>query len=192
MEATIELPKSSADSRQHPSIRKLQRLAHLLRVASAVYAAWVLWNILNWWLNADRVKHYFGDFIHRDLSALTAPQRYGALALDVAAWALLLMAVVHCWKFLGYLGQPARWTSTAARHISLCAWLAICSELFTQLSRPVQSFLLTAHLSAAEQLWQWRFQNADLLAVLFCLSLLMFAYVFTWTMDVAEENRSFV
>jgi hypothetical protein len=56
----------------------------------------------------------------------------------------------------------------------------------------VQSFLLTAHLSAAEQVWQWRFQNVDLLAVLFCLLLLMFAYVFTWTMELAEENRSFV
>jgi len=64
--------------------------------------------------------------------------------------------------------------------------------VFTQLSRPVQSFLLTAHLSAAEQVWQWRFQNVDLLAVLFCLLLLMFAYVFTWTMELAEENRSFV
>jgi hypothetical protein len=192
MQTLNALPQRSADADQNPAIRKLQRVSHLLRATSAVYAAWVLWNILNWWLDADRVKHYFGDFIHRDLSALAAPQRYGALALDLVAWALLLMAVVHCWRFLNYLGQPARWSSTAARHIALCAWFAIAGEVFTQLSRPVQSFLLTAHLSAAEQVWQWRFQNVDLLAVLFCLMLLMFAYVFTWTMELAEENRSFV
>lgn len=192
MQTPNALPQRAADAEQHPAIRKLQRVAHLLRATSAVYVAWVLWNILNWWLDAGRVKHYFGDFVHRDLSALTAPPRYGALALDLVAWALLLMAVVHCWKFLNYLGQPSRWSSTAAGHISLCAWFAISSEMFTQLSRPVQSFVLTAHLPVAEQVWQWRFQNVDLLAVLFCLSLLMFAYVFTWTMELAEENRSFV
>jgi hypothetical protein len=163
-----------------------------MRVVSAAYAAWVLWNVLNWWLDDERVKRYFGDFIHRDLSALAAIQRYAALALDLMVWALLLLAVVYCWRFLYDLSQPTRWSSTAARHISRCAWFAISTEVFTQLSRPVQSFLLTAHLSAAEQVWQWRFQNMDLLAVLFCLLLLMFAYVFAWTMEVAEENRSFV
>ena len=48
------------------------------------------------------------------------------------------------------------------------------------------------HLPATEQLWKWSFRNVDLLAILFCLALLMFAYVFTWTMELAEENRSFV
>jgi hypothetical protein len=52
--------------------------------------------------------------------------------------------------------------------------------------------LVTSHLSNYEQVWQWRFQQFDLLAVLFCLVLLMFAYAFTWTMELAEENRSFV
>jgi hypothetical protein len=60
------------------------------------------------------------------------------------------------------------------------------------LSRPLQSFLLTTHLAAAEQVWKWNFRVVDRQAVLFCLALLMFAYVFTCTMEVAEENRSFV
>jgi hypothetical protein len=79
-----------------------------------------------------------------------------------------------------------------AKHISLCAWYAIACETFTELSRTVLSFLVTSHLSNYEQVWQWRFQQFDLLAVLFCLVLLMFAYAFTWTMELAEENRSFV
>lgn len=192
MHTLEELPQSGTSAIQHPALRKLQRLAHPMRVVSTAYAAWSLWNILNWWLDADKVKHYFGEYIHRDLSALAASQRYGALALDLIAWTLLLLAVVHCWRFLSYLGQPARWSSAAAQHISLCAWLAVACEGFTQLSRPVKGFVLTLHLPAAEQVWRWNFLNMDLLAVLFCLSLLMFAYVFTWTMEVAEENRSFV
>jgi hypothetical protein len=192
MHTIEELPQSGTSALQHPAIRKLQRLAYLLRAVSAGYAAWVLWNILHWWLDADKVKRYFGDFVQRDLSTLAASQRFAALALDLIAWTLLLLAVVHCWRFLNDLGQPARWSGTAARHISLCAWYAIACEVFTQLSRPLQSALLTAHLPAVEQVWKWNFRAFDLQAVLFCLALLMFAYVFTWTMEVAEENRSFV
>jgi hypothetical protein len=177
---------------RHPSIQKLKRLAYLMRLVSAGYAAWVLWNILSWWLDADKVVRNFGNFINRDLSAVTASQRFAALGLDLIAWTLLLLAVVHCWKFLHYLSQPVRWSDTAARHISLCAWFAIACEGITVLSPPVQSFLLSAHLAVAEQVWKWNVHTVDLLAVLFCLSLLMFAYVFTWTMEVAEENRSFV
>ena len=151
MHALNELPQSGTDALQHPALRKLQRLAHLLRVVSAAYAAWSLWNILNWWLDADKVKHYFGEYIHRDLSALAATQRYAALALDLIAWTLLLLAVVQCWRFLRYLGQPALWSNAAARHISLCAWLAVACEGITQLSRPAKSFVLTLHLPAAEQ-----------------------------------------
>jgi len=181
-----------ADEFQHPAIRKLQRLVYLMRLISAGYAAWVLWNILSWWLDADKVMRNFGNFISRDLSSMTASQRFAALGLDLIAWTLLLLAVVHCWKFMHYVSRPARWSDAASRHISLCAWFAIACEGFTELSRPAQSFLLSAHLSVAEQVWKWDFRTMDLLAVLFCLSLLMFAYVFTWTMEVAEENRSFV
>ncbi|WP_147321239.1 hypothetical protein [Rhodoferax lacus] len=192
MQTQQEPTKIGTSTFQHPAIQKLQRVAHLMRLASAGYALWMLWNILNWWMDADKVTRHFGSFIGRDLSAMGASQRLGALALDLIAWALLLVSVVQGWKFLGYLGQPARWSGAAARHISMCAWFAIACEGFAQLARPLQSFLLTAHLPVAEQVWKWRFQNVDLLAVLFCLALLMFAYVFAWTMEMAEENRSFV
>ena len=192
MQSIESLPESHATHHQHPAMLKLQRLAHVMRAASAGYAAWVLWNILSWWLDADKVTRNFGNFVERDLSTMANSQRFSALALDLVAWVLLLLAVMHCWKFLHYLGQPARWGDAAARHISACAWFAIACEGFTELSRPVQSFLLTAHLPLTEQIWKWNFRTVDLLVVLFCLSLLMFAYVFTWTMEVVEENRSFI
>ncbi|NVO07485.1 MAG: hypothetical protein HXX19_16895 [Rhodoferax sp.] len=192
MQISEGLPHGSESAPTHPAMRKLQRLAHLVRWVSVGYAAWVLWNILDWWLDADKVATNYGNFIHRDLSALAASPRYAALALDLLAWTLLLLAVMHCWKFLNDLSQPARWSGTAARHLSLCAWFAIACEGFSELARPLQSYFLTLHLSAAEQVWKWNFRAVDLQAVLFCLSLLMFAYVFGWTMELAEENRSFV
>lgn len=192
MQQLEKMPISEPGALQHPALRKLQRLAIVMRLVSAGYATWVLCNILSWWLDADKVARNFGTFINRDLSAMTVSQRFAALGLDLIAWTLLLLAVVQCWKFLHYLSQPTRWSGAASLHISLCAWFAIACEGFTELSRPLQSFLLSVHLPAAEQVWKWNFRSVDLLAVLFCLSLLMFAYVFAWTMEVVDENRSFV
>ena len=182
----------STNEAQHPSIRKLQGIAILMRAASAGYAAWVLWNILNWWLDSPMVVRNFGNFVHRDLTGLGAGQRFGALALDLIAWTLLLLSVVQCWKFLHDLSRPMRWNHIAAGHITRCAWFALACEVMTLLSRPLQSFLITAHLPIAEHVWKWSFRAVDLQAVLFCLALLMFAYVFTWTMELVEENRSFI
>ncbi len=184
-------PAGPSDPFHSPALRKLRLLAHLLRAVSAGYAYWVLWRILTWWLDAEKIQHNFSSYLGRDLSATAASQRYAALALDLLAWLLLFVAVVYCWKFLRCLSLPHR-LREAAKHISLCAWYAIACETFTELSRPVQSFLLTTHLPATEQLWKWSFRNVDLLAILFCLALLMFAYVFSWAMELAEENRSFV
>jgi hypothetical protein len=175
-----------------PALRKLQRLAMLMRLASVAYAAWVLWNMLDWWLDADQVIQRFGKFIERDLSALSVSQRLGALGLDFITWLLLVMAVVHCWKFLRWVGQATLRGSEAASHLSRCAWFAIACETSTLLLRPLKTYLLTSHLPVAERVWQWSFRSADLQSALLCLALLMFAYVFTWTTELAEENRSFV
>ena len=189
----LNTPLSTPPSKPMPqALRKLQRLAMLMRLASAGYAAWVLWNMLSWWLDADKVQLLFGRFLARDLSGVSAYQRMGALGLDLIAWLLLLVAVVHCWKFLRWVGQTAPLGAEAAMHLSRCAWFAIACQACSQLFRPLQSYLLTAHLPLAEQVWRWNVRSVDLQSVLFCMALLMFAYVFTWTTELAEENRGFV
>ncbi len=174
-----------------PALHKLRLLSHLLRAVSAGYAVWVLWRIVTWWLDADKVRRGYSSFLERDLSGMADWQRYAALGVDSVAWVLLAVAVVHCWKFLNFLTQPTRWND-ATLHITRCAWFAIACETITELTRPVQSLLMTIHLSATEQVWKLNFRTIDMLAILFCLALLLFAYVFAWTVEIAEENRSFV
>ena len=192
MQTLEELPQSGTSALQHPALRKLRRLGYLIRVLSAGFAAWVLVNILTWWLNEDLVILNFGRYLGRDLSAATSMQRMGAMTLDLVAWALMLMAVVHFWTFLHRVCHPQKSFEEASTHLSRGAWFGVSCEAVTELCRPVQSFFMTAHLPWADQVWKWRFGVNDLMAILLCLSLLMLAYVFTWTMEVAEENRSFV
>lgn len=176
----------------HPALRKLLRLAHLMRALSAGYAAWVLWQILSWWTDTDQVLTRFGKHLDRDLGAASQWQLMASLALDMAAWLLLLMAVVQCWKFLQGVSQAPAMLGLAASHLTLCAWYAIGCQAITSATRPLQTYLLTYHLPPDEQVWRWAFWSNDLLATLLCVALLMFAYVFAWTVEVAEENRRFV
>ena len=179
------------DAPPTPALRKLQRLAHLLRAVSAGYTVWVLWRILTWWLDADKVLRGYSSFLGKDLSGMADWQRLAALTVDSVAWVLLALAVAHCWKFLNFLTQSTRWND-ASLHITRSAWFAIACETITELTRPVQSLLMTIHLASNEQVWKWNFRTVDMLAILFCVALLMFAYVFAWTVEIAEENRSFV
>ena len=186
---------------QHPSIdqpirspahAKLRITAQALRVLSVSYAAWVLWKILSWWLAPERGARELGSYWQRDLSGMAAWQPLAALGLDLLAWALLLAAVVYCWKFLGQLRSGAGFTAQSARQMMRCAWLAIACEAAVLLFRPVQSWLVTAHLPVDERLFQWQFRSVDLQAIVFCGALLLFALVYLWALEIAEENKGFV
>lgn len=185
-------PRSSAIQSPGAARVKLRRLAQLLRVLSASYAVWVLWQIVGWWTDADLVKQGMGHYLKLDLSGLAASQRMAGMGLDLLAWLLLLAAVASCWKLLACLLKDQGFTEAAAHHLMQCAWWGLACQTLTVLSRPFHTWFLTWHLPAAEQVFRWRFAASDLQGVLLCLVLLMFAYLFSWVLEVAEENRSFV
>jgi hypothetical protein len=171
---------------------KLRLTAQALRLLSAAYAAWVLWKILNWWLAPDRVARELGTFWQRDLSAMAGWQPLAALGLDLLAWTLLLAAVVQCWQLLGQLRRGVGFTAQGAAQLMRCAWLASACEGAVLLFRPVQSWLLTLHLPVNERLFQWQFRSVDLQAIVFCGALLLFALVYVWALEIAEENKAFI
>lgn len=171
---------------------KLRRLAHLLRVLSGAYVVWVLYQIVVWWTDATAVQKNMGSYLKVDLSGMAASQRMAAMGVDLVAWALLLVAVAYCWKLLACLLKDQGFTEAAAQHLMRCAWWGLACEVLTVLTRPLNSWCLTWHLPAAEQVFKWRFLTDDLQAVLLCLALLMFAYLFSWVLEVAEENRGFI
>jgi hypothetical protein len=171
---------------------KLRRLAHVMRVLSGAYVAWVLYQIVFWWTDANAVQKNMASFLKVDLSGLSISQRMTAMGLDLLAWALLLVAVVHCWKLLACLLKDQGFTELAARHLTRCAWWGMTCEAFSVVTHPLQSWVLTWHLPAVEQIFKWRFATSDWTAVILCMALLMFAYLFSWVLEVAEENRGFV
>jgi len=171
---------------------KLFWLAQLLRVLSGSYAAWVLVRIVQWWTDSERVVKNMGMFLARDLSGQPVSARMLAMALDLGAWLLLAAAVVCCWKSLAYLLKEHTFSHPMARLLTWAGWLGALCQGLTLLIRPLQSALMTAHLPATEHVFKWAFYPHDLLGTMLCGVILCFAYLITWAVDIAEENRAFV
>ena len=171
---------------------KLFWLAQVLRLLSASYAVWVLIRVLQWWTGSEKVIKNMGLYLGRDLSALPVSARMMAMALDLGVWLLLLTAVVCGWKSLGYLIKEHSFSYQTARLLTWAGWLGAMCQLLTLLTRPIQTYLLTAHLTASEQVFKWAFYPQDLLSAMLCGVLLCFAYLIAWAVTIAEENRGFI
>lgn len=171
---------------------KLFWLAQALRVLSASYAAWILVRLVSWWIDSEQVIANMGLYLGRDLSALPASARMTAMALDLGAWLLLLAAVVCCWRSLGYLIRDNTFSQRMVQLLTWAGWLGALGQLLALLMRPMQTYLLTAHLGTSEQIFKWAFHPSDLLNIMLCGMLLCFAYLIAWAVEVAEENRGFI
>jgi hypothetical protein len=157
-----------------------------------VFFGSVLWHLWDWWRDGERVIRLLGNWYGKDLSGMQAWQRHAAMGLDLLALALLVVAVVYCWRFLGTLQQRTGFTANGVRFLKHCAWWGLASEGLSLVARPVRSYLLTLHLPPPAREWRWTVQSADIQSVILCLSLLMFAMMFAWAIEIAEENRGFV
>jgi hypothetical protein len=171
---------------------KLFWLAQGLRALSVSYAVWVLVRVVQWWTDSEKVIKNMGLYLGRELSALSASPRMMAMALDLVAWLLLLAAVVCCWQSLGVLIREHTFTRPMARMLTWAGWLGALCQVLTLLTRPLQTYLMTAHLTATGQVFKWAFYPHDLLSTMLCGVMLCFAYLIAWAVDIAEENRGFI
>jgi hypothetical protein len=188
---TEDLPQGSLRGRSDARL-KLFWLVQVLRVLSVSYAAWSLYRMVSWWTDEQSVVKNMGRYLGRDLSALASGQRMAALLLDLALWLLLAAAVACCWKMLGYLQRDSAFSAQGARWLAWGGWLGAACQLLSVLTRPLHSYLLTAHLAAAEQVFKWSFFPADLLGTMLCVVIIAFAYLMSWAVEIAEENKGFV
>jgi hypothetical protein len=188
---SVDLPEKRESALGTAKV-KLYWLAQGLRILSVSYAAWVLLRVVQWWTDSEKVIKNLGTYLQRDLSALTENSRMMAMALDLSAWLLMVVAVVCCWKSLGHLIVHRTFSQSMARLLAWAGWLGILSQLLAMLVRPLQSYLITAHLPASEQVFKWAFYPQDILSTMLCGAILCLAYLIAWTVEIAEENRGFV
>lgn len=171
---------------------KLRLSIAAMRLLSLCFIASILWHLWDWWRDGERVVRLLGTWYGKDLSGMQAWQRHAALGLDLSILALVIVAVAYCWRFLATLQQGAGFTEHGLRFLKCCAWWGLASEALSLAARPLRSYLLTLHLPPPAREWRWSVQSADIQSVILCLSLLMFAMMFSWALEIAEENKGFV
>lgn len=171
---------------------KLRMAIAAMRLLTVGFVVSVFWQIQAWWLDGERVMRLLGSVYGKDLQGMAAWQRHAAMGLDLLALALVVVAVVYCWRFLGTLKTRHGFTEAGLQHLMRCAWWGLGSEALSLLSRPVKSGVLTWHLPLAEREWRFSLQSADIQSIILCLCLLMFGLMFSWALEIAEENQGFV
>ncbi len=180
------------NSKQASALRNLRWSAQCMRGLTVGYTLWVLWKILSLWLDADRVTRGYGSYLGLDLSGMAVWQRLVPLGLDLFSWSLLLGCVFYAWMLLGNVKNGVVFSKQNATHFKRCAWMGIACQASTLLTRPLLTYCVSAHLPAGQQAFRWGLGTADLLGVILCLAILMFAFVYGWALDIAEENQEFV
>jgi hypothetical protein len=171
---------------------KLNIAAHIMRALTASYVLFTLWQFLTWWLDMPRIIRMRGRYWGLDLSGMEAWQPMVGLGLNLIAWVLLVIAVAYAWKFFASFKRDKGLSVLGGNLLMRCAWFAMGCFIFTLLSRPVFNYFLTIHLDHALRVIDWQLQMRDLMRGIMCLALLMFAYVYSWMLDIAQENAEFV
>jgi hypothetical protein len=187
--ANLLSPKNTT---REAAYRKLNLAAHVVRALTACYAIFTLWQFLTWWLNKPRIIQMRGRYWGLDLSEMASWQPMVGLGMNFIAWVLLVISVAYAWKFFASFKRDKGLSAQGGQLLMRCAWFAVACFVFTVLSRPIFNYFLTIHLDSTLRVLAWEWQMRDLMRAILTLALLMFAYVYSWMLDIAEENKGFV
>jgi hypothetical protein len=180
------------DSRNSVARTKIYGLVQVVRFVAFSYTSWVLIQILRPWYAPQLFFSQLGRYWERDLASAHPWQISAAVLWDLGLWLLLVISVIFYWRAMGSLVRDMAFTSKVGMLITRGAWFGMACEVLTVATRPLWSYVLTLHLPADQHLLRWDIYPNDLLATILCFVLLIFAYLFAWMVDIAEENRGFV
>ena len=185
----ISQPDSSRNS---VAQAKIYGLVQVLRFVSFSYVVWILFQILRPWYAPERFISQLSRYWERNLASAHPWQLSAGVLLNLGLWSLLVISVVFYWRAMGRLLKDMAFTSKVGALFMRGAWFGMACEALSVATRPLLSYVLTLHLPAEQQLFRWDVYPNDLLATILCFVLLIFAYLFAWMVEIADENRGFV
>jgi len=183
---------SSPDNKLQHLRFKVSAVVWSMRSVATLYALWVLYQILRPLHQTDSFLLGLGQYWQRELISAAPWQYHSAVALNMALWALLLLAIACVWKAAGHLLGTQDVSAQTSDWLRKGAWAGLWSVGLGILCRPLLSHLYTLHLPVEQQLWRWDFYPSDLLNAMLCFALLLLGYLMAWTAEIAEENKGFV
>ncbi len=181
-----------------PELRALRAkigwICHSVRLASVLYAAWLLYTLTSYWMNAAAINNGYGRMLQRDLSGISPWQQAAAFGVNFAIWLFAAAACYCAWRlFTAYLSGSIL-TAGASAWLSRTASFGVIAQLLAIVTRPLISFVLTWHFPAGQHLRVFNIflQPNDLLTLLLLLAFLALAHVQKTASGIASEHRLIV
>lgn len=174
--------------------KKIGWICQILRLAAPAYAAWVLYLMANYWSDTAAINNGYGQFLHRDLSAIAPWQQASAFGVDLLVWLPAAYACYSSWRlFTLYLSGDVL-TAGAALWLRRLALYGAASQILSIATRPLVSVILTMHFPANQKLRIVNifFQPNDLVLLLLLFVLLALAHIQKSAAEIASEHAQFV
>jgi hypothetical protein len=174
--------------------RKIGWLCHAVRYAALGYALWLLYALVAYWTNVEKIGKGYGRLLDRDLSGMAGWQPALALGVHLVIWSVAAFACFSAWRlFTGFLAGRI-FTADAARQLRRVALFGAVSVLLDIATRPLISVILTLHFPAGQQMRvvSLFFRPEDLVLLLLLFALLALAHVQKTAAEIAGEHAQFV
>lgn len=187
--SSLDIPTAPSP---HAIAQRLNWVITTLQWAALCYVVWMLWLITAPLRDPAELLGWLSRLWHRPLDHVQPWQLQVYTGIDALDWALIALAAWYGWQAMQHVKQPAGQDRQATQQLTRGAWLVLAAEVFSIVARPVKSYVMTWGYSASAPMTHWFLNPQDLLVLMFCLTLLGLAYVFSWKAYLAEENRGFV
>jgi hypothetical protein len=181
-----------ADSSQLVILRaKIGWICHAIRIATAVWLAWILVRIIMNWYDRPTLERNFSRFLEVDLSDLSQARYILALALLLLVWACAAALGLFIWRLFGSYLEGRIFTVDAAlrmRRAAIAGFVATFADIGV---RPLYYWTLIGHLPDKLS-WNAYIQPNDLLHLLLASFIFALATIFKTAAEIADDHSQIV
>jgi hypothetical protein len=171
--------------------RRIGWICHGLRIAAAVWVAWVLVMVMVVWSDKAAMLEATGRFIAADLTGVSTARYALGFALALIDWTAAAAVAFCIWRLFGTYLAGRVFTVDAAVWLRRTGIAGITAVLADVLCRLISLSVFTGQLTltAGRGLFVL---PADLLHLIFALFVLALAHIFKAAAEMAEDHAQIV
>jgi hypothetical protein len=172
--------------------RRIGWMCHLIRLAAAAYAMWILFQVVTHWTNPASVTRGYGAWLKTDLSGMMPWQLMAGFAVHLGIWCFAAAACYSVWKlFSGYLAGRI-FTLDATLWLRRIGIFGLTAQALDLVTRPLIAIIVSAHLPDGFRTVAFFGNPMDLLIVLFLGGFIALAEIFRAAAEIAADHEQIV
>lgn len=167
-------------------------LCHAIRVMALAYPTWVIWTVVDLWLDKAEVARRYGAWLKADLSGMADWQRVAGFSLHAIICVFVAAACWSTWQLASGFLKGRIFTLDATIWLRRIGTFGIIAEICDILFRPVMSVVVSAHMPQGQRHIGIALNQNDLAFLMFLTALVALAHVFKKAAEIAAENEEII